>query len=608
MTVGGNFIVGGSPESVTPLADLVERHSADGVGLPRMEELDPYLLYATPTQFGQAGHYGTTDRYVPRIHNDVDARLGDALATDRLVVVVGPSKAGKTRSLFEAVHTHLPHARVVVPAQGRLADIAACPEFVDLEEPAVVWLENLDRFLTGSGALDPALLTKLTARAARTVVVATLRSEARARLRTEGGELTHDTRVLLQEATEIRLAPTSNSPEEQARAAEAYPGLELGDYGLAEVLAGAPELLQRYDDAQDIDPVLWTVIRVAIDWARIGQPGPIPETVLTELADTAAVTLLPHRDVPDSGIREAVEAARNPVPGVGRVSALLTQPLPDGTRAYRPFDYLIAADDGQHHPVRPIPDDFWYTATTDTDPDTLFAVAYAAYLREKVSEAETLLRRSANAGHPGAMYNLGALLYEQDKTEEAETLWRAAANAGHPGAMYNLGALLDQRGKTEEAETLWRAAANAGDPGAMYNLGHLLNQQGKTEEAETLWRAAANAGHPGAMYSLGLLLDQRGKTEEAETLWRAAANAGHPDANYNLGLLLYEQDKTEEAETLWRAAADAGDPDAMYNLGLLLNQQGKTEEAEILWCAAADTGHLKAINALWILLQRGETG
>ena len=68
---------------------------------------------------------------------------------------------------------------------------------------------------------------------------------------------------------------------------------------------------------------------------------------------------------------------------------------------------------------------------------------------------------------------------------EAEAWYRRAADAGHSGAMYNLGVLLEERGELGEAETWYRRAADAGDSGAMFNLGVLLHQRGELGEAET---------------------------------------------------------------------------------------------------------------------------
>ncbi|MEV4235281.1 MULTISPECIES: tetratricopeptide repeat protein [unclassified Nocardia] len=543
VTVGGDFITtyrfaGASPVvTEAPLVELVERRGAGG-GLPLITELDPYMLGATPSRFGEPGRFGGADPYVPRTHNAVDIRLAAALSGDRLTVVVGPSKAGKTRSLFEAVSKALPTARVLVPTPESLAQIPACAEFVDCPEQIVVWLDNLDRFVTTSRPLTLLTLSRLTARAAPTVVVATLRCEARDRLHYGSEDLAHDTRVVLQQAIQIDLSSTSNSLIEHADAAAAYPSLNLDRYGLAEVLAGAPELLKHYDDSRYRNPVLHTVIQVAVDWVRVGRTDPIPEPVLAELAMAIAEEQYPELEVGTDQVQDAIVAARTPSPSVGHVALLLTDRLPDRSRAYRPFDYLVAADDGQHRSPRPISTDFWHLATENADVDVLVSAGLTAFFRGRASVVEKLCRRAAEAGDLNAMFNLGVLLYERGDTHEAEAWCRRAADAGDLSAMFNLGVLLHERGDTHGAETWWRRCAEAGDLNAMSNLGVLLRKRGEAEEAETWYRHAAAAGDLSAMFNLGVLLGKRSELAEAEIWYRRAAARGHTSAEFNLQVLL----------------------------------------------------------------------
>ncbi|MGK8553455.1 SEL1-like repeat protein [Nocardia gipuzkoensis] len=613
MNVGRDFITtyrfSGAPPAATAVAlvDLVERRGVGG-GLPRATELDPYLLGATPSQFGEPGRCGADDPYVPRLHDDVDFRLARVLTGDRLVLVVGPSKAGKTRSLFEAVRTRLPDARVVVPTPESLSQIPACPEFIDSADTLVVWLENLDRFLTTSQPLTPAVLTRLTSRRARTIVVGTLRSEARYRLRGGSEELAHDTRVLLEQAIHIELAPTSDNPDEHAAAAATYPSLNLDRYGLAEIIAGAPELLKRYDDARYRNPALHTVIQVAVDWVRVGRTDPVPEQTLAELAVTVVENQRPELDISLADIRAAISAARTPPEGIGRVAALLTDRLPDRSRGYRPFDYLVAADDGQHHSPRPIPDDFWHLATVDADVDVLVSTALTAYFRGHLTETEALCHRAAHAGDRNAMFNLGIVLYERGQAEDAETWWRRAADAGDHSAMFNLGVLLYERGQVDDAQNWWWRAARGGDLNAMSNLGVLLRKHGKIDDAQTWYRRAADAGDHSAMFNLGVLLYERGRTDEAQTWWRRAADTGDPNAVFNLGVLLRKRGRIDDAEAAYRRAADNGHIPAMFNLGALLHERGEMDEAAAWYRCAADAGDQSAMFNLGVLLrQQGET-
>ena len=71
--------------------------------LPRVDELDPYTLGATVSEYGRSGTYGLRDQYEPC---PKDEPLATALCPGQIVVLAGPSKAGKTRTAFEILRKH----------------------------------------------------------------------------------------------------------------------------------------------------------------------------------------------------------------------------------------------------------------------------------------------------------------------------------------------------------------------------------------------------------------------------------------------------------------------------------------------------------------------
>ncbi|WP_067658489.1 tetratricopeptide repeat protein [Nocardia harenae] len=575
--------------------------------LPLVGALNPYLLGVTSSAFGGPADHGHRDEYLTRTANDVDARLRRAMSGSRMVIVVGPSKVGKTRTLFEAVHAFDPAARVAWPVHDGIAELAAHPRLASSTDTVVVWLDDLHEYLTGSNSITPAVLARLTARPGRTLVVATLRSEMRAQLRGDG-ELRRETRMLLEQAILIDLASTSDDPGETAAASRAYRGQEFNGHGLAEVLAGAPELLARYDDARAADPIGYTVIAVSVDWARIGRKDPIPEGALTDLTIETLRHSRPELDPTESGVRAAITAARTPPRGGGRAAALHTLHLDAGVRGYRPFDYLVAADDGQaDRTPRPVPEAFWHRATRDADPEILTDVGFTAHGRGNIAAASTIWHRAAEVGHPMAMFDLG-VLYGEERDEAAAEVWfRRAAEAGHLAAMSNLGMLLRRRGEANEAEEWYRRAAAAGFVDAEVNLGVLFEERGDLVEAETWWRSAAEAGNLGAMVNLGLLLRRRGEPAEAEQWYRRAADGGVLSAMMDLGVLLEDRGDRAAAEVWCRRAAEAGYPGAMYNLGMLLRRRGEAGAAERWYRRAAEAGVLDAMVNLGALLDsRGE--
>ncbi|MFB8001523.1 tetratricopeptide repeat protein [Nocardia sp. NPDC056000] len=607
-----------------------------------MAESDPYLLGVTPSAFGEIGLYGQRDPYVARTRNEVDARLASAMVDGSFVLVTGSSKAGKTRTLFEAVRAHLPAARLLAPTPGSLSQLAAHPELAESYGQIVVWLDDLDRFLTHVDPVTPAILARLTARQEHTVVVATLRLEARDRLRRNTGELTRDIRILLGSAVAIELGSTSEDDQEQTAAVAAYPDQELGKHGLGEALAGAPELLARYRDSCYSSPPLFAAIRIAIDWVRVGRPDPIPEPVLVELATELAGRLHPEAEITKQQIHAAISDARTPPVGAGRVAALSTIRLGSHARGYRPFDYLVAWDDGQQHAARPISDAFWYSAAESADLANLFAIGLAARQRGRVTVASRLFRTAAEGGLLEAMYVLGVLCHERGDDSEAERWYRRAANADFDKAMLALGALIERRRDYDGAEEWYRRAANLGNTSAMKRLGSLLQRYDDVNSADDWYRRAARVGDLRAATFLIVKNGLRWLHSDLDDQANADDDTSHRDntdrddltAMLDLGELVRLQranrrepttavrtlsalvesrrsrgvDLAEKEVRLQQTAAD-GDLVAMRELACLAVDRDDLDEAEFWFRRAAENGGESEFLDLgtFLDLQRGDS-
>ncbi|MET8428326.1 tetratricopeptide repeat protein [Nocardia sp. NPDC004860] len=578
--------------------------------LPLMSELDAYRLGSTPTRFGYAWHSGDLDPYVPRTADGIDTRIANALSGSAMVLVTGWSMVGKTRTLFEAVRRELSDAKVLVPARTALQTIPTHLAYTQSSDTIVVWLDDLDEYLQSEQKLTPTWLTHMqTAHPGRTVVVATMRREAFERLETDSGEPTREIRALLDQATQIRLESTSDNSTEHSAAETDYPDLGLEQYralgyGLGEVLAGAPALLARYDRA---DPPLRAAIEVAVDWRRIGRPDPIPEPTLVKLAALRARMLRPSMGLDTANIEKAILTAREPVEATARIAALHTLWSNETDCGYRAFDYLVAADDGQHGSrKRPIPEAFWDAATSDAGPDILVMVSFTAHTRGHHEHVLRIARRAASTGATEGVLVLGFLLHERGEFAEAETWYRRATDNGNTDAMGPLGLLLDKRGEHAEAETWLRRAADTGDTRAIINIGVHFDKQGDLTEAETWYRRAADTGNTSAMIKLGTLFSRRGDLVESETWYRRAVEAGDTDAIGTFGFLLSTRGDLAEAETWYRRAADSGDAALMVTVGSLSEKRGDLTEAETWYRRAADAGKTSAMVLLaQLLVARG---
>ena len=431
--------------------------------LPRVGELDPYTLGATVSEHGRPGTYGQRDQYVARTK---DESLAAALCPGHMVVLVGPSKAGKTRTAFEVLRRHdrWRDALLAAPEPQSASQLAEHPA-INNREPLVIWLDDLQRFLPPAGDLSQAAISRLLDRPGPTLLLASLRTEQRELLRGPAGELTREVRVILDSAVTIDLDSTREDPGEQARAEAAYPQVKFRHQGLAEILAGAPELLRRYRDAAAAEPVLHVMLQTCIDWVRCGLPWPISEAELLAFTRDTLAEARPDLDPHDTELVQALRSARKPFAGGGQVALLRTYRLPGRFTGYEPFDYLVAADDSQGDSrARPVTETTWRRFLDHAAGEDLSYIGAAAYQRDNLQVAVAALRRAPaevaedHPGRAGMLSNLGIALnarFERDgdtaALDEAIDATREAVSAtpaGHPNrALYlsNLGIALHTR-------------------------------------------------------------------------------------------------------------------------------------------------------------------
>jgi TPR repeat protein len=608
-----------TPGAITePLAGLVE--VLDEGQLPRMADLDPYRLRVAKSDYGDHDSHGLRDPYVPRTRNDVDSRLRAALVPGRFVLVAGPSKSGKTRTAFEAARECWPEAHLLAPTPGSLDKILSHPRVGDSGGELLVWLDDLDRYLTGTGTLTPTLLTALISRPGVTLVLATLRDERWEALRADTGELSADIRAILDSAHTIELQSTAEDSIEQAAAQHSYPKEALDGIGLAERLAYAPDLLLAYRHSASADPARHLVIRVAVDWARVGMKRPIPEPDLKSLTVAAVKDERPDLDITDDVLTSAIAEARKVLPGSRNAAMLITHHSAEGVRAYRAFDYLVANDNGQDGHPRAIPDPFWDESLRYAEGDDAIAMGDAAYYADRTTIAITLLGPAAAAGDSESMRKMGWLMGNESDPPDivGSRNWLEQAIAtGSTRAMINLGDLLANKltpPDLDGARVWYQRAADTGDADAMVKLGNLLVDKLDSPElvgAQRWYTRAANAGSSLAMSNLGRLLAYKLNPPDLDgaRLWyERAAEAGYSDAMVKLGNLLSDELKPPDLDRarLWyERAADAGDSDAMVNLGNLLSDKLKPPDldgARLWYERAANAGDSDAMFNLGILL------
>ncbi|MYW45417.1 hypothetical protein [Streptomyces sp. SID161] len=568
--------------------------------------------------------------YVPR---DADAALVSAVESvtmdGGLVVVLGEPYAGKSRTALAVLASALPQARVYAPDAG--TDLRRLPDALrGATGLRVLWLDDLGGHL-GDGGLDPRLLARLAG--LKAVVVATLRED-------DFDEYRQTPRGRVLDLAQVVELPRQWSQAERARAAES-PDPRLteaaalsGAEGVAAHLAVEPRLWADFQHARRRHPRGQALVRAAVDLARCGLLGPLPQDMLVEVADGYGPPAGPE---PES-VEEALEWAARERYGV---LPLLRRAGPRAWAAAGPLVSTARCDET----FPPVDGALWQRAldvartVEGHDVELVATLAGAAF------------ERAIRAGDRRAMYRLGLLEEAEGHQEEAESWFRRAAEAGVPEAVGHLGRFLRRRAD-REAEPFLEQAAEAGDGDAATLLAEALLERAEhwlraastaraqrllgdlrfcADDPEQTWLRYTNAADPrdpDLARSMGMhhlvvaepefarawlqravdagdtvaaqllrVLGREGPSlNEAEEYFRDTD--GYPLDIAHHGAVLERLDRTEEAEAQYKRAYEAGDAYGAYRLGALLDRQGEPDQARAWYRKAAGLGHHGARKAL----------
>ncbi|MGH4017726.1 MAG: trypsin-like peptidase domain-containing protein [Pseudonocardiaceae bacterium] len=365
------------------------------------------------------------------LDRDKDGELDAALATARgggrrVVLVVGDSAAGKSRSACEAVRRDplLRSWRMVVPSpDGGMSRLANA----ELGwHDTVVWLDDLDKYL-GQG-LDLGTLRRVRDAAATVMVVATMRAS---QLQARQGNLADPAWDLLTDdaqVTRVDLDAALSDGELAAAHAQIDDHALLGaldaGVGLGEWLVAGPELMKRLHNGTGLNQALANTV---IAWYRTGLQQPLAEHDARRLwADTLPPALRQrllarHDDDRDALFREASRWVCEPVIARDLYEQALVIRSTDG---YVAHDYVV--DQTVRDSQRPaVPDPVWEHAlqtATGHEPaersERMWAVGIAAHDEHATAHAITAMQTLAEAGDASALVNVGVLLGQLDRSEE----------------------------------------------------------------------------------------------------------------------------------------------------------------------------------------------
>ncbi|MEU8364950.1 hypothetical protein AB0C27_53945, partial [Nonomuraea sp. NPDC048882] len=545
-------------------------------GTVRVSQAQPRLL-GVHKAIDTDGASGPLPVYIERDTDTepggVRARLAAAMQGGGLVVLVGGSSVGKTRCAYEAVSALMPQWWLLHPGDAaQVRELAAEPV-----EKTVVWLDELQRYFSAEHGLDAATVRALLR--AGVVLVATVwpeRYAAYTRAPQPGAPDVHQReREVLDLADVVHLRPrfslteTERARQVADRDARIRLALQSSDYGLTQVIAAAPQLVDRWRGA---DAYAAAVLATAIDLTRLGAQAPLSADLLRAAAP-GYCNRRQRATAPANWFENAMAYAVEPLRGAAAALAPVAVEMgqPSG---YVVADYLLQHV-GTERRAAIVPAKVWEAVLTHLhDPGDQTRLAVRAEDRLLYCYAGPLYRKAAEAGDRLPADRLAELLAEQGEVEEALSLLRAGVEVGDEYAAWRLVDLLAEQGRVEEL----RARAEAGDGAAAVRLAvqlaEQLAEQGEVEEALSLLRAGVEAGDELAARQLADLLVKQGEVEEALSLLRAGVEVGDEYAAWRLVDLLAEQGRVEEL----RARAEAGDGTAAGWLARLLAEQGQVEE------------------------------
>jgi tetratricopeptide (TPR) repeat protein len=380
---------------------------------------------------------------------------------------------------------------------------------VDRLRPTVLWLDDLERYLQGSG-VSRTVFEDLGKQESRVVVLATITLTANDQLHSGKGEIGYSVREILDLFEEVNL-PDDNSPSEREEARRLYPSQHFAA-GIGEHFAAARELLGKFKRSLEGNPHGFAVVVAALDWRRAGMSRAITEEELRELYALCLEDFHPLLEPGDESYKDGLVWARTPL----QSRAALLMPVPaakNGVGGFQIFDFVRDWADGTGSDVDPrlqrVLDSSWPFVIRRAEPAEAFAIGHTAYARGELHPAENAWRKVGDSGDPDlaprAAFNLGLLLKEQRRPPEAVGALKQAADSGHrdiaPMAARNLGLLLYlvyRQDRAQEAVVAFQQAIDSRHPNyapeAAIALGRLLEEQGRSREAEEAYKWAVHSG------------------------------------------------------------------------------------------------------------------
>ncbi|MGV9385046.1 hypothetical protein ACWDRB_55220 [Nonomuraea sp. NPDC003707] len=504
--------------------------------------------------------------------NGVRALIRRAVAGGRgqLLLLVGESSTGKTRCALEAIRQVLPDSWLLHPAGVEQLRQAAAHPCADL----VVWLDELQNYLVGSGGLTPDLVRALTG--SGVLLIATMREEfyqgyARQPEPEHSRAYAIEWDVVRKQAIPITIRARLSAAE-QARAYSAAErdgclraGLWLDAHEPFPAIAGAPVLTRHAEGAA---PSARAVLHAAVDTARLGVRSSLTSDYLREAA-LGYCDLRQRGALPRDWFASAMAYLTEPLVRGAAVLDPVAPPGEVGAHGYRVADYLLQKI-GRARRFAKVPATTWRAVITHvTSPaDQVRAADHASYLL-LYAAAEELLRRAYAAGGD-ASEQLVELLLRQGRIQDVRPL----AETGDIVAGEQLVLHLLLRDRVSEAKAVCLHVGTGPFP-YPWLVADALAERGRIEEAIAFHRTLAARGDLSTVGQLAWLLDDHGRIDDLRELAEQGRLDEDDPAAYHLTRLLAEQGRIDDLREL----ADDGLYFAAEKLVDVLVARGRAGEA-----------------------------
>jgi anti-anti-sigma factor len=470
---------------------------------PPVGGINPYkVLHLQRGEVG--GEWDFETRLPPYVRRDVDGEL-DALLLRRetpFLVLSGPSKCGKSRTVFEALKRNLGDRSLLVPERledvGRLLE--ALPQLQESWPQPILWLDNVHEHLRAQSLPSGLLQQRL---GEGVVVVATIWDSELMALRGRGRgpasgldiPMLRAAREVLEHARIVRLEATVSAAERE-RAEALYPELAF-EAGLGETFVAREHLLQRFDNGSpELKALVWALVDCGRAGLLDGTPLQLLRRILPIYLERADPGAWIAGDRAERLLERALEEGMEPV---GVHQRLILHVGNDLFKVYDPLRYHIEQSLGG---ARPLPPQLWW-AVLGGDRVPLEAAGLPAIDQEDPGRRESRARLEARDGRKALLRRVGLTRFDEVTAD-----FSAAEDPSGTSGRVNwvvAGLTAWQTGDHLAAELAYRAGMDRGDAAAACSLGLLLESTGDREGARSAYQNAIDLGDHNATFHLELL-------------------------------------------------------------------------------------------------------